>query len=181
MVGTGNLGVEVDVAALADDVEAVQVTYEVTNYHGLYIRLVPNGPLITLFRTGKYNIAGASSKDELFEAREQFIDLMREAGVVDNGGEGPFNISNIVVTADLGRKLDLNRLSVALGLENVEYEPEQFPGAVYRPGEGLSVVMLYSNGKIVITGSRTMEVAERTYDYVRDQVEKASSKTASTE
>jgi transcription initiation factor TFIID TATA-box-binding protein len=56
--------------------------------------------------------------------------------------------------------LELSSLSVELGLENVEYEPEKFPGLIYR-GTGTTTISIFRTGKISIMGSKTYaEVVE---------------------
>ena len=66
-------------------------------------------------------------------------------------------IQNIVATASLEGELNLNEVAMGLGLDNVEYEPEQFPGLVYRINEPKVVMLLFSSGKIVCTGGRKKE------------------------
>ncbi|NYT01111.1 MAG: TATA-box-binding protein, partial [Methanocellales archaeon] len=62
--------------------------------------------------------------------------------------------------ADLGSELNLNAIAIGLGLENIEYEPEQFPGLVYRIKEPKVVVLLFGSGKLVITGGKKTEDIE---------------------
>ena len=66
-------------------------------------------------------------------------------------------IQNIVATSDLGGELNLSEVAVALGLENVEYEPEQFPGLVYRLAEPKVALLLFGSGKVVCAGARNMD------------------------
>jgi transcription initiation factor TFIID TATA-box-binding protein len=61
VVGSGDLGVEIDIAEVEDDLPVPYTEYNPKNYHGLYVRLVEDGPLITLYRSGKYIISGSSS------------------------------------------------------------------------------------------------------------------------
>lgn len=171
IVGTGSLGVELDVPELADDVSAYEVTYNPENYHGLYVRLSEGGPLVTVYRSGKYIITGADSKTELRDNKDQFLRLMHEMGVVNHTNDESFAVNNIVCTADLGFSVDLNQLAVALGLERTEYEPEQFPGVVYRPQGHPCVILLFGSGKSVVTGAPTFSDAEDAFEDVYDRVE----------
>ena len=66
-------------------------------------------------------------------------------------------VQNMVATADLGGDLNLNEVAVGLGLENVEYEPEQFPGLVYRLNDPKVALLLFGSGKIVCAGARKTE------------------------
>ena len=61
--------------------------------------------------------------------------------------------------------------SDGLGLENVEYEPEQFPGLVYRIKQPKVVVLIFSSGKLVITGGKSPEECEEGARIVRMQLE----------
>ncbi len=115
IVGTGTLGIEVDVAVVSNDLEAYEVTYNPDNYHGLYVRLNESGPLITVYRTGKYIITGADSESELFDTKDQFLSLLNDKGILDRPEDDSFRVNNIVCTADLEYTIDLNRLSIALG------------------------------------------------------------------
>ena len=78
----------------------------------------------------------------------------------------------MVATADLGGELNLDEVAVAFGLENVEYEPEQFPGLVYRVKEPHVVMLLFGSGKIVCTGGKNTEDVSKA---VEDLLEKLSS------
>jgi len=63
-------------------------------------------------------------------------------------------VQNMVATANLGGELILTETAIGLGLENIEYEPEQFPGLFYRIKEPKVALMLFSSGKIVCAGAR---------------------------
>ena len=67
--------------------------------------------------------------------------------------EFDIKIQNIVASANLQSTLNLE--AVALELENTEYEPEQFPGLVYRLSDPKVVLLLFGSGKVVCTGAKT--------------------------
>jgi len=75
-------------------------------------------------------------------------------------------VQNIVSSADLGESLNLNAIAIGLGLETIEYEPEQFPGLVYRLAEPDVVILLFGSGKLVITGAKIHEEAEAALEEV---------------
>ena len=64
-------------------------------------------------------------------------------------------MQNMVASGAIGMDLNLNGL--AMTLENTEYEPEQFPGLVYKLPNTRATFLLFSNGKIVCTGTRSEE------------------------
>ena len=65
------------------------------------------------------------------------------------------NIQNMVASGNIGMDLNLNVL--AMKLDNTEYEPEQFPGLVYKLMEAKATFLLFSNGKVVCTGTKSEE------------------------
>ena len=64
----------------------------------------------------------------------------------------------------MGNEFNLNEVAMALGLENVEYEPEQFPGLVYRLNEPRVAMLLFGSGKIVCAGARRIEEVSQAVD-----------------
>jgi len=70
-------------------------------------------------------------------------------------------VQNIVASSDLGSEIDLNEIAVTMGLEHVEYEPEQFPGLVYRMEDPRTVILLFGSGKLVCTGAKRLSDVER--------------------
>lgn len=170
VVGAGKLGLEVELRALADDLD-VEAEYDPKAHTGMHIRL-NNGALITLYRTGSYHIVGVDSEQALFDARDEFLEVVREVGLDVPSGEDPFSVRNFVTTTSIGEPVNLNALAIGLGLEQVEYEPEQFPGLVYRPMEFDAVVLIFGSGKMVVTGVRSVERAERVRESVANEVER---------
>ena len=80
-------------------------------------------------------------------------------------------VQNIVSSADLGRNLNLNAIAIGLGLENIEYEPEQFPGLVYRLDEPNVVALLFGSGKLVVTGGEEVGDAGQAIDVIVERLE----------
>ena len=170
IVGSGNLHTELKLEALESDLSTAYLEHDPSNYHGLYVRLVEDGPLITVYRSGKYIISGATSFEQLHETSDRFLDNLAELGILDESPTTGFAAQNVVCTDELANEVDLTALSIGLGLESVEYEPEQFPGLIYRPAEFPAVVLVFANGKVVITGAPDVETAEKTFETLQSQV-----------
>ncbi len=75
-------------------------------------------------------------------------------------GTHNFTITNMVASANLGLELDLFML--ARELKEVEYEPEQFPGAILKFKDPKASLLLFKNGKIICAGAKTEEEIEKT-------------------
>jgi transcription initiation factor TFIID TATA-box-binding protein len=67
--------------------------------------------------------------------------------------EVKFKIENIVASANLNAELDL--YAIARELDNVEYEPEQFPGAILKLKKPKTSLLLFKNGKMICTGAKS--------------------------
>lgn len=66
-----------------------------------------------------------------------------------------FKVENIVASANL--KVDLDLFNIAMEVDNVEYEPEQFPGAIMRLKDIGTTLLLFKNGKIICSGAKSEE------------------------
>ena len=63
-------------------------------------------------------------------------------------------IQNIVATTTLSSTLNLIQIALSLGFDHIEYEPEAFPGLVYRMDDPKVVLLLFGSGKMVCVGAR---------------------------
>lgn len=163
-VGGGDLQQELDLGALYEDISASEIRYDPEYWHGLYIRFRDCSPAVMVFRTGKYNIAGANSVDDLINANQTFLSVIDTLGIsIDNPS---FEVRNLVFLERYSRELNLEPIAVKLGLENTEYEPEQFPGLFYRSTEFVGTFLLFRNGKIVLTGANSFEGATDAFKHL---------------
>ena len=68
-------------------------------------------------------------------------------------------VQNMVASLDLKKNLDLNSIAQSMWLENVKYEPKQFPGLVYKMDNPNAVIFIFGSGKIVCTGTKLEEIS----------------------
>jgi transcription initiation factor TFIID TATA-box-binding protein len=87
--------------------------------------------------------------------------------------EPKIEVQNIVASSDLECGINLNAVAISLGLEKVEYEPEQFPGLVYRIDSPKVVILLFGSGKLVCTGARTPEDVEVAVNKITEELRAA--------
>ena len=168
-VGSGDLGIEIDLHQLTADVEEVE--FDPDKYPGAYVRLEEVEPLITVYRTGKYIITGSTSEEEAYSSRKRFLELLSDSGVLDTPEDNWFSMQNYVCTGDLDQVQNLNALAIGLGLELTEYEPEQFPGLVFRPDDHPVVILIFSSGKVVVTGAKDINVAKVAFQSLKEDLE----------
>lgn len=171
MVGSGSLNVELDLETLSAEIGPPCARYNPDKYPGMYIRFEEDAPLITLYRTGKYIITGSTSKEELYSLRELFLDFLSDMDVIETATDSRFSIQNYVCTKELDQALNLNALAIGLGLERTEYEPEQFPGLIYRPEGYNGVMLLFATGRVVITGCKSVETTKEMFSNLKEDIE----------
>lgn len=169
VVGSGKLGVELDVQAIAEDIDAAVVKLSGESYSNrvVYLREQEGGPMATLFRSGSYHITGASNVEQTEALKEWLVERLNRLGIEV---EPTFEVKNIVLVGDLEQIFDLNHLVIWLGLENTEYEPEQFPGVIYRPQDVPSVFLIFGSGRVVVTGAASAEIALEGFEELKSEL-----------
>ena len=145
---------KLDLDVIIHTVEGTE--YEPEQFPGLVYKLKDPKTATLLFKSGKANCTGAKNIEDVRKSIDIIAKTLKKLGV--NVYKNPkIVVQNIVATADLGGELNLTETAMALGLENIEYEPEQFPGMVYRIREPKVVMLLFSSGNIVCTGAKSVE------------------------
>jgi transcription initiation factor TFIID TATA-box-binding protein len=168
VVASSDIGQELDLDTLSQDLEVAD--YNPDNFPGLVYRMTDPKAAALIFRSGKVVCTGAQSVDDVKAALAYVFDELRELGV-DVNASPTVEIQNIVSSADIGQTLNLNAIAIGLGLENIEYEPEQFPGLVYRLDDPEVVALLFGSGKLVITGGKQLEDAEQALTAIEDRLD----------
>lgn len=162
---------------LADSFDLVSIEprlkgaeYNKSKFPGMVYRISQPKAAFLIFSSGKVVCTGAKKVDDIELVIDHVASTFKSLGIIVE--ENPeITIQNIVASADLGTNLNLNAIAVGLGFENIEYEPEQFPGLVYRVKSPKIVVLIFSSGKLVITGGKSPEECQRGVDIVREQLE----------
>ncbi|WP_255152667.1 TATA-box-binding protein [Halorarius halobius] len=158
---------ELDLDVLVDDLDNSE--YNRDQFPGLIYRSQSPAATSLLFRSGTIVSTGASSRAASREAVTQLFEELRSLGM-DVPAEPELTVQNVVSSGDLGQDLNLNAVAIGLGLEHVEYEPEQFPGLVYRLDDMDTVALLFGSGRVVITGAVSVEEAEETVTKVHSEL-----------
>ncbi|MCK4670684.1 MAG: TATA-box-binding protein [Nanoarchaeota archaeon] len=126
--------------------------YNPEQFPGLTLRIKEPKAVALLFYSGRVVCTGTKSIEEAKKAIFQIIRILKKVNV-DITIKPELKLQNLVGSGELGFKINLHYL--AINLRNVEYEPEQFPGLVYRIKKPVpACFLLFSNGKIVCTGTK---------------------------
>lgn len=170
IVGGSELNQELRLDILCEEIDGDEVRYDPEQWAGLYIRFEEDQPAILVFSSGKYNIAGAESEDQIFKTNDRFITTMSGLGITI--GDPSFEIRNRVYMDQFDREFDLTALTIGLEMENTEYEPEQFPGLFYdNPDEG-GIFLIFRTGKVILTGVKTDHEANESFKSLRGKINK---------
>jgi transcription initiation factor TFIID TATA-box-binding protein len=155
VVATGSLDQKLDLIAIMKVFRNVE--YRPKKFPGLVFRLKRPKTATLIFSTGKMVCTGAKSEKL---ARSAIMKVVRE--LKNNGiiilGKPEIVIQNIVATANIHGKVDLE--AAADIMENVMYEPEQFPGLIYRMADPKVVILIFASGKLVCTGGKSAEMVD---------------------
>ena len=170
VVASTSLGAELDLQAIALALDGAE--YEPEQFPGLIYRLKEPKTATLLFRSGKAVCTGGKSLEQVKIAIGKVAKQVEAAGIAVKK-DPKIEVQNIVATSDFGSKINLNAIAMTLGLENVEYEPEQFPGLVYRLDSPKVVVLLFGSGKLVCTGARKPEDVEIAVDKITEELKAA--------
>ena len=126
--------------------------YNPEQFPGLVIRVKEPKTSALIFSSGKVVCTGARSMDKVEESIKKIIKSLEKINIKITI-KPEIKIQNIVASGSVGMDLNLNTL--AMKLENTEYEPEQFPGLVYKLTAAKATFLLFSNGKVVCTGTKS--------------------------
>lgn len=126
--------------------------YNPEQFPGLVMRIKEPKTSALIFSSGKVVCTGAKSMAKVKESIKKIIQNIEKIKIKITV-KPKITVQNMVASGAIGMDLNLN--SLAMELENTEYEPEQFPGLVYKLDGTRATFLLFSNGKIVCTGTRS--------------------------
>lgn len=138
--------------------------YEPESFPGLVYRIEDPKASTLVFTTGKIICSGAKSFNKAKEAINTVMKTFTKYGV-KMPKKIDVEVVNIVASASLNARLDLNKIVFEIG--ECEYEPEQFPGLVLRLDKPKVVFLLFNSGKIVCTGAKSEATVKQAISNLR--------------
>ena len=124
-----------------------------------------------LFSSGRVICAGTKSIKDSKAAVQHVVEDLKDVGI-EITKKPQITVQNMVASGSVGGKLNLNE--IVFLFENTEYEPEQFPGLVYKlKGEDVLqniTFLLFGTGKIVIAGAKSEKEIKESVVFLRDQL-----------
>uniref|UniRef100_A0A1L8DGW8 TATA-box-binding protein n=1 Tax=Nyssomyia neivai TaxID=330878 RepID=A0A1L8DGW8_9DIPT len=132
--------------------------YNPSRFHGIVMRIRDPRCTALIFRSGKMVCTGARTEAASQLGTRKFARIIQKLGFPVQFRD--FKLQNLVATVDLRFPIRLENLNQMHG-QFSSYEPELFPGLVYRMVKPRVVLLIFVNGKIVFTGAKSrQEIAE---------------------
>jgi transcription initiation factor TFIID TATA-box-binding protein len=152
IVASTSLNAKIKLEKIFESVEGME--YEPEQFPGLVYRIDKPKAAALIFSSGKIICTGARNMNDVKEVFEKIAKVIKKSGI-----EIPKNykieVENIVASVKFDLKINLD--TIAFNLENSEYEPEQFPGLVYRMDQPKVALLFFSSGKVICTGGRNIK------------------------
>lgn len=168
VVASTGIGTKLDLNEVIRILEGAD--YNKERFPGVVYRTTNPKTAALIFGSGKIVCTGAKSIADVSSGLNKVFDKLKAMGI-DIPKKPEITIQNIVASADLHTVLNLNAIAIGLGLENIEYEPEQFPGLVYRLSTPKVVMLLFGSGKLVVTGGKKPEDAEAAVEKIVEELD----------
>ncbi|MHA2005999.1 MAG: TATA-box-binding protein [Promethearchaeota archaeon] len=143
-----------------------EVEYNPERFPGLVMRIEKPRATILIFSTGKMVVTGLRKASEADRVVDKVVKNIRKAGIKLSNPE--ITIQNIVASGDLHTNIDLNMAAIVM--EYAMYEPEVFPGLIYRMQDPKTVFLIFSTGRIVCTGAKQKEIVREAVLKLNQQV-----------
>ena len=167
IVASGVVAGSIDLVEFSEKTENCELNKK--RFPGAVYRIADPKIACLIFSSGKIVITGARNDKALADGLAIVLKSLKDAGIKPLR-EPRVAITNMVCSFNLDRYINLNKLTVTLNLENIEYEPEQFPGLVYRIKDPRIVVLIFSSGKIILTGGKTLEDVKKGLDVLEEKL-----------
>lgn len=161
VVATVNLNCKLDLKAIA--LRARNAEYNPKRFAAVIMRIRDPKTTALIFASGKMVVTGAKSEQTSKLAAQKFSRIIHKLGF--NTKFADFKIQNIVSSCDTQFSIRLEGLAFAHS-NFCSYEPELFPGLIYRMVKPKIVLLIFVSGKIVLTGAKMRDEIYEAFDNI---------------
>jgi transcription initiation factor TFIID TATA-box-binding protein len=166
VVATGALHQNIDLNSIVRAFPGVE--YRPEQFPGLVFRLKKPKATTLIFSSGKMVCTGTKSERQARKAVMKVADELNRNGIVILS-KPEIQIQNMVASVGLGGHIDLEKVSYSL--KRTMYEPEQFPGLIYRMDDPKVVILIFTSGKLVCTGAKKETEVHRAISKLQETLE----------
>jgi len=165
IVATVKLSSPLDLSELQKRLEGAEFAKGAT---WLKMRLKPEDHYIAFYKSGKFLITGLDSTEKIEAVADRVLSLLCGAGI--EAERESLTIQNYVLMDRLELSSSLESLIHTLGMEEASYEPEQFPGLIYKRWG--ATFLLFNSGKFIATGLKDEQKAKRVIEQFKQMLER---------
>ena len=165
VVASATLNQDIDLNSVVNAFPSVE--YRPQQFPCLVFRLKKPKTATLIFGTGKMVCTGAKSERQAKRAVRKVVRELKNNGIVIRR-KPTIKVVNMVASASFGVRIELEKAVYRLG--RTMFEPEQFPGLIYRMEEPQVVILVFASGKIVCTGAKKEEEVYESVTKLRDQL-----------
>jgi len=165
IVASATLNQDIDLSSVVKAFPSVE--YRPQQFPGLVFRLKKPKTATLIFGSGKMVCTGAKSERQAKRAVRKVVRELKNNGIVIRR-KPTIKVVNMVASASFGVRIELEKAVYRLG--RTMFEPEQFPGLIYRMDEPKVVILVFASGKIVCTGAKREEEVYESVSKLRDQL-----------
>jgi len=143
--------------------------YNPEEFEGLSIKYNDLKTAAIILSNGKIICTGAKNMENAEKTITRTITKINKTGLSIKE-DFVIKIENIVASINLYKDLHLSSIANGLMLQNVTYEPENFPGLIYKPGDSCVEVLLFSSGKVVCVGAKSIDEATKAINEMEEKL-----------
>lgn len=162
VVATTNLDVQLDLKRIA--LRARNAEYNPKRFAAVIMRIRDPKTTALIFSSGKIVVTGAKSEKESSRASRKYAKIVHKLGY-DKAKFKEFTVQNIVASCDVHFPVSLEELAFAHS-QFCSYEPELFPGLIYRMIKPKIVLLIFVSGKVVLTGAKDRQAIYDAFDNI---------------
>eukprot|EP00730_Choanoeca_flexa_P017835 TRINITY_DN8627_c0_g1_i2.p1 TRINITY_DN8627_c0_g1~~TRINITY_DN8627_c0_g1_i2.p1 ORF type:complete len:227 (+),score=28.14 TRINITY_DN8627_c0_g1_i2:59-739(+) len=162
LVATINMHCQLDLRHIA--LHARNAEYSPKRFAAVVMRIRNPQCTALIFRSGKLVCTGTKSEDEAYKATRKFVKIIQKLDIPEASFRD-FKIQNMVGSCDVRFPIRLESLAANHSAFST-YEPELFPGLIYRMVNPKCVLLIFVSGKVVITGSKKRELIHTALDNI---------------
>jgi transcription initiation factor TFIID TATA-box-binding protein len=161
VVGISKISDRLDLEKLY--VELENAYYEPEQFSGLTYRSDDPPGTVILFQSGKVICTGAKDTSTCKKIISNLVNKMKFLDIQIKN-DYKIQIKNMIFTKNFNQPINLAKVALSFGLENIDYEPDDFPGLVYKIEELPATLILFESGKVVCTGTVSEEQANEAFE-----------------
>jgi len=168
MVFVGRIAESLDIEYIADKLDGCVLNKK--KFPGAVYHMKEPKITVLLFSSGKIVMTGITFMDDFQKGLDDLTRRVNGLGI-RTSSVPDVSIQNMVCSYDTGLFINLNKVIITFSYEKIEYEPEQFPGLVYRIADPKIVALIFSSGKIILTGGKKLDDVKSAIDQVMKKIE----------